>query len=341
MYTVGSLFAGIGGICTGFSQAGFCVKWANELDEKACQTYEHNKRLVEKDIEVINKDVLKFRPKLPEKKIDVLTAGFPCQPYSIAGGRKGLKDDRAVPMFKSITRIARALEPRLIFMENVPLLLTLNDGKVFRHYENMLKRSGYPYLWKDIYSTHEYGGVVQMRKRLYMVAFRDIKDYSLFVSNIEEKMKPIPITRTFNEIIDADTPVPEKYYYNEKKMKQFKRDVENVVTETGRFYQYRRNRTRCFKHNDPELCPTLTASMGVGGHNVPLIRDGTGIRKLTPKECILLQGFPEEFEFPETVGDATAYKQAGNSVSVPVIRRIALILKESLEAADSPSSPSS
>lgn len=81
--------------------------------------------------------------------------------------------------------------------------------------------------------------------------------------------------------------------------------------------------------------------MGIGGHNVPLIRDKKGIRKLTPKECVLFQGFPDEFEFPADMGDNTAYKQAGNSVSVPVIAKIARILRKTLEeSAKTTSDPS-
>jgi len=77
------------------------------------------------------------------------------------------------------------------------------------------------------------------------------------------------------------------------------------------------------RENKSKVCPTLTANMGTGGHNVPLIRDKYGIRKLTPRECLLFQGFPESFKIPENVSDAQLYKQAGNSVTVPVIERIA------------------
>ena len=337
MLTAGSLFAGIGGICLGFSEAGFEVKWANEIDEDACRTYEHNSRLVGKDVLVVDEDIQHFYPDLLVH-IDVLTAGFPCQPYSLAGNMKGLEDSRAKPMFEALVEQAVMLDVRAIFMENVPTLLTMDDGEVLNTYEQMLREAGYPYLWKHIYSTSEYGGVAQMRKRLYMVAFKDCKEYSIFTLKAEEEMTPCPITRGFYEIIDVDHPVADRYYYNDKKMLRFKRDVEPVVTEVGKFYQYRRNKTRAFDSNDPPLCPTLTASMGIGGHNVPLIRDSKGIRKLTPKECVLFQGFPEDFEFPAGMGDNTAYKQAGNSVSVPVIARIAKILRKSLEESETTAS---
>ena len=85
-------------------------------------------------------------------------------------------------------------------------------------------------------------------------------------------------------------------------------------------YQWRRVYVR---ENKSNLCPTLTANMGTGGHNVPLIKDGFGIRKLTPVECTKFQGFPDSFRFPEKMANSHCYKQAGNSVVVPVIKRIA------------------
>ncbi len=330
VYTAGSLFAGIGGICLGFSEAGFEVKWANEIDEKACITYEHNAKLIGKNVTVVNCDIREFYPDLLTH-IDVLTAGFPCQPYSLAGMRKGLNDDRAEPMFRALIDQAKMLGVRAIFMENVPHLEKMEGGNVLKRYLEMLGEAEYPHVWHDTYSTDKYGGVAQMRKRLYLVAFSDCRDYDIFIRKIREKMTPVPITAGFDQIIDLNKPVDEKYYYNQKKMKRFDRDVANVVTEPRRFYQYRRTSTRVFSNRDPPLCPTLTANMGAGGHNVPLIRDKKGIRKLTPKECVMFQGFPENYEFPACIGDATAYKQAGNSVSVPVIRRIAEILRQTLD----------
>jgi DNA (cytosine-5)-methyltransferase 1 len=101
------------------------------------------------------------------------------------------------------------------------------------------------------------------------------------------------------------------------------------VKRKDRFYQYRRIYVR---ENKSGACPTLTASMGMGGHNVPIIRDDKGIRKLTPRECARLQGFPESFAFPEGQTDNHLYKQIGNSVTVPVVARIAENIRAALES---------
>lgn len=115
-YTFGSLFAGIGGICIGFSQANFQVKWSNEWDKYACQTYRNNEFKFSPDLDITEGDVRDFTP---SQKVDVIGAGFPCQPYSIAGKRAGLDDERGKPMFEQILRIARLTNPRVIFLENV------------------------------------------------------------------------------------------------------------------------------------------------------------------------------------------------------------------------------
>lgn len=104
------------------------------------------------------------------------------------------------------------------------------------------------------------------------------------------------------------------------------------MTNKDTVYQWRRVYVR---ENKKGVCPTLTANMGTGGHNVPLVIDDFGIRKLTPKETLLLQGFPEDFKIPEKMADSHIYKQAGNSVTVTVIERIAKNIVEVLEEADS------
>jgi DNA (cytosine-5)-methyltransferase 1 len=110
--------------------------------------------------------------------------------------------------------------------------------------------------------------------------------------------------------------VPEKYYYNGKPLYA---KLKGQVKEQGKVYQWRRQYVR---ENKSGVCPTLTANMGMGGHNVPIIKDHKGIRKLTPLECARIQGFPDNFKLPN-IADSALYKQFGNSVSVPVIEAIA------------------
>jgi DNA (cytosine-5)-methyltransferase 1 len=110
--------------------------------------------------------------------------------------------------------------------------------------------------------------------------------------------------------------VADSFYYEKSKMYPL---LKEAMNNRNTCYQWRRHYVR---ENKSNLCPTLTANMGTGGHNVPLILDDKGIRKLTPRECARLQGFPDDFAFPE-YGNAVLYKQLGNSVSVPVVEKIA------------------
>ena len=121
--------------------------------------------------------------------------------------------------------------------------------------------------------------------------------------------------------------VDERYYYRKEK-NIFYDELEKEITKKNTLYQWRRKYVR---ENKSNLCPTLTANMGTGGHNVPLVLTKYGIRKLTPKECFLFQGYPSNFELPENLAQSHLYKQAGNSVVVPVIKRLAENIKKAIE----------
>ena len=105
------------------------------------------------------------------------------------------------------------------------------------------------------------------------------------------------------------------------------KDLKKSITSKDTVYQWRRVYVRKNKSNE---CPTLTANMGTGGHNVPLILDDAGIRKLTPRECLNFQGFPKSYKFPDDVGQSQRYKQAGNAVTVDLVKKIAIIIKKIL-----------
>ena len=111
--------------------------------------------------------------------------------------------------------------------------------------------------------------------------------------------------------------VDHKYYYEDKPLYA---KIKSYPFKSGTAYQWRR---KYIRENKKGVCPTLTANMGTGGHNVPLVKDKKGIRKLTPKECFMLQGFPSIYRLPENLPDSTLYKQAGNSVTTTVIERVA------------------
>lgn len=136
----------------------------------------------------------------------------------------------------------------------------------------------------------------------------------------------VALTKKMPNILEKN--VADEYYYDERYGEIYQK-LKKAMKNRDSFYQYRRIYVRETKNG---MCPTLTASMGAGGHNVPIIRDAKGIRKLTPRECARLQGFPESFKFPGNQAKMHLYKQVGNSVTVPVIARIAENIRVALEA---------
>ncbi len=306
------LFAGIGGIRLGFKKAGFKTVFANDL-EKACRaTYDSNfktEKLVVEDIRKIGID------DLPE--FDFLLGGFPCQAFSIAGYRQGFNDkkDRG-NLFFDVAKIIEARRPTGFLLENVKNLKNHDNGKTFKIIIETLEMLGY-HIKTEVLNTMEYGNVPQNRERIYIVGFKNEKHFENFSFPEKKKLK-VKIT----DILEEN--VPEKYYYNGKPL--YKK-LKNYVTKIGRVYQWRRKYVR---ENKKGVCPTLTANMGTGGHNVPIIKDKKGIRKLTPRECASIQGFPKSFKIPKNLSNSAVYKQFGNSVSVPVIEAVARQIKLAL-----------
>lgn len=165
-----------------------------------------------------------------------------------------------------------------------------------------------------------YGNVAQNRERIYIVAFRNEAGYEKFHWPLS-----VPYTTTVKDIIDFESMVDEKYYYTAGKYKGEIYDalveaMENDDPQNPAVYQWRRKYVR---RNQSGVVPTLTANQGEGGHNVCLIKTKHGIRKMTPRECFNTQGFPSDYKLPTNMSDARLYKQAGNSVCVSVIKRIA------------------
>lgn len=310
---VASLFAGIGGICYGFKQAGADIVWANEIDRDACKTYRHNfgdEYLVEGDIKDVNPH------DIPD--IDILNGGFPCQAFSVAGYRKGFEDERG-NLFFEIERILKVKRPRAILLENVKNLEGHDKGNTFRVIKEHLEALGY-HVHHKVLNTMEYGNVPQNRERIYIVGFLSEDAYNKFTYP-----EPIKLEKTIHDVIDFNDKKPLGLYYNNSK---YYPELKKTMTKQDTVYQWRRVYCR---ENKSNVCPTLTANMGTGGHNVPLILDNYDIRKLTPEECVGFQGFPPEFSFPDDIKNSSKYKQAGNSVSVPVVKRIAENMIKAME----------
>jgi len=302
------LFAGIGGIRRGFKNAfndDIDFVFSSEIDKNAQKTYYLNyKEIPYGDITAIDETEIPAH--------DIILAGFPCQAFSVAGKRKGFEDTRGT-LFFDVARIAKYHRPRVLFLENVKGFVGHDKGKTFEVVKKTLEDIGYTVFHK-VLNTKDFD-VAQNRERIYIVAFLDdIKDFTF-----PEKIEP---TKTIQDFLDSD--VDENYYYNGKPLYD---KIKNDITSTKTIYQWRRHYVRENKNN---VCPTLTANMGTGGHNVPIIKDKKGIRKLTPYECVKFQGFDKSFKFPKDLALSHQYKQAGNSVTVKVIEEIAKRIQDVL-----------
>lgn len=310
MLKCASFFAGVGGIDKGFEETGhFVTVYANEFDPYPAETYEKNFK-----IKVDVRDISKVNPEdIPD--FDVMLAGFPCQAFSIAGYRQGFDDEKGRgTLFFELIRILKAKKPDIVFLENVKNLVGHDNGNTFRVIVDELTKLGY-HVKFSVLNAMEYGNVPQNRERIYIVCFKDKKA----AKNFEFPM-PIPLTTQLEEIIDFESEVPSNYYYTKGKFKgDIYEKLVKAMDDSRSIYQWRRTYVR---KNMSGVVPTLTANQGTGGHNVCLVKTRYGIRKMTPHECFNTQGFPKDFVLPKQ-SDARLYKQAGNSVCVSVIKRIA------------------
>lgn len=307
------LFAGIGGIRIGFENAGFETVFSNDFEPTCKTTYDLNFSSPQLYIQ----DIRNIDPtNIPD--FDFLLGGFPCQAFSIAGHRQGFDDDKdRGNLFFYIAKILEAKQPEGFLLENVKNLVGHDNGNTFKVITSVLTNLGYKFHYK-VMNTMEYGNVPQNRERVYIVGFKTVDYYNNF-----KFPQPVTLTRTVKDYLEPT--VDKKYYYDGKPL--YDRIKDDVIDE-NKIYQWRRKYVR---ENKKNVCPTLTANMGSGGHNVPIIKDSIGIRKLTPLECVRLQGFPETYKLPD-MSNSALYKQAGNSVSVPVIEAIAKQIRVAMDS---------
>jgi DNA (cytosine-5)-methyltransferase 1 len=302
------VFAGIGGFHIGVQNASkklgidFECVGAIEYDTWAKETYATNNKTNEY-FEEYNGDITKI-PIQNLPKHNIITGGFPCQSFSLAGNKKGLQDNRG-GLFYYLAKILEYHKPEICIFENVKNIQSTNNGEDYKNICKCITSLGYN-LSTFVLGCHTHGNIPQCRERLFFVGLKDN-------SKIND-IKPINLTKTTNSIIDRTIKVEDKYYYTTSS-KYHTMLTKDIVDDA--IYQLRRIYIRKNKNN---LCPTLTANMGTGGHNVPLIKDDFGIRKLTPRECASFQGFDKTFILHKTNG--RAYKQIGNSVCPLLIQRI-------------------
>ncbi len=326
IYKVGGLFSGVGGIELGFQKAKkFKIVWSTDFDKYSAKThranYKHN--FIESDINQINGADL--------DAVDILVGGFPCQAFSVAGYQKGFDDDRGNVFFEIIRIINELKEkPKVLLLENVKNIFTHDKKRTFQIIQNKLEETGYC-VFAKVLNTCDYTEIPQNRERTFIICFLEGQnaylDPSMPMSTHFQKIFPPKRTnksKPISEFLEHDE-VDEKYYYRQDKYNY--KELVNSITKKDTVYQWRRIYVR---ENKSGVCPTLTANMGTGGHNVPLIKDDHGIRKLTPRECFNLQGFPKNFKFPDDVPNSQLYKQAGNSVTVDMIKKLAEIIYDCL-----------
>jgi DNA (cytosine-5)-methyltransferase 1 len=307
------LFAGTGAFSYAFHQTNKVdTVFANDLLESSETIFNLNNhiKLTRKDLNSIKDE------EIPE--FDILTGGFPCQPFSIAGMKKGFEDERS-NVFWKILSILKTHSPKIVVLENVKNLQSHDNGNTYKVIVENLTNLGY-HVKTKILNTCKITNVPQNRERIYIACFKDKKMYDKFNFEFNEIEN--------NSIVNfLEENIPEKYYYNDKTIiyDELKKNVVKPI-ETNTIYQYRRYYVR---ENKNGVCPTLTANMGGGGHNVPIILDKKGIRKLTPRECFNLQGFHKDYKLP-TLSDSKLYSLAGNAVSMPVVCLIANRIAELL-----------
>lgn len=296
------LFAGIGGIRIGFEKHfGKCV-FSSEWDKFSQMTYQKNfNHKPAGDITQIHETMI------PE--FDILLAGFPCQPFSNAGLRKGFEDSRGT-LFFDIARIIKYHKPRVIFLENVKGFKNHDKGKTFLTVKRILEEFGYK-IYSQVLNARDFG-VPQNRERIYIVGFIDEVDFSF----PKPKCPFIKVGDILEENVDEKYTISDRLWEGHKKRK-----LEHKAKGNGFGYSL-------FDENS-RYTSTISARYYKDGSEALINQRGKNPRKITPREAARLQGFPDSFKIP--VSDNQAYKQFGNSVSVPVIEAIAENIKLSLE----------
>ena len=298
------LFSGIGGFRIALESYGLNCVFSSEKDKYASQTYAENfGELPSGDITKINvKDIPRH---------DIICAGFPCKPFSISGSQKGFEDSRGT-LFYEIARIASYHKPKILFLENVANLKKHNDGKTIKHMVSILEELNYNVFY-DVLNASDYG-VPQSRKRVYFVAFRkDLK--------IESFKFPDPLKKdiVLEDVLLNDNLV-EKYIIKRPDIKITKLDIEKRVNKPVRIGTINKGGQGDRIYSVKGHAITLSAEGGGAGSKTGAYLVNGKVRKLSPEECKLVQGFPKEYKI--VVSDNQAWKQFGNSVAVPVLKEI-------------------
>ena len=294
------LFAGIGGIRLGFEKIGAECVFSSEWDKHAQNMYEEN--YGERPVGDIN-DV---NPKdIPDH--DFLLAGFPCQPFSIAGKQLGFADTRGT-LFFNIEKILEEKKPYGFLLENVSRLVTHDKGRTFKVIIDKLESLGYTVYYK-VLNTIDFG-LPQLRKRIYIVGFKDKIHFQF--------PKPDGTKLTLKDILEPEKDIPSNYYVSEEIKKKRLAKVKPNAPYPSIWHENIGGNISALPHS--------CALRAGGSYNYLLVN---GERRLTGREMLRLQGFPDSFKI--NVAYTQARKIAGNSVTVKVIELIAEQIQKAIE----------
>ncbi len=303
MFRFIDLFAGIGGIRIPFQELGGRCVFTSEWDKFASQTYKVNfKEIPWGDI-----------TNIPAKDIpahDLLLAGFPCQPFSQAGLKKGFQDTRGT-LFFNIAEILNYHRPKAILLENVKRLRSHDSGNTLKVIVRTLEDLGYT-IQTRVMNAKDFG-LPQNRERIYIVGFLGKTSFAF--------PEPPKNKTRLGDILEKD--VDDKYTISDTLWAGHQRRLKEHK-EKGFGFGY------CLFDHNSEYTSTISARYYKDGSEILIKQKSKNPRKLTPREAARLQGFPESFIIP--VSDGQAYKQFGNSVAVPAIRAIAKAIVPHLEA---------
>jgi DNA (cytosine-5)-methyltransferase 1 len=298
------LFAGIGGMRLAFESAGGRCVFSSEIDPWARKTYEANFG------EVPAGDIFEVDPaSIPDH--DLLLAGFPCQPFSMAGFREGFDSDRGGNAFFAIVNVLEAKKPRAFLLENVPGLITHDGGRTIRLMLEKLGGLGYR-VGRQIFNSKLF--VPQERQRVFIYGFGpDVPE------DAERHVWALKVPFVVHDPLSILEPeVDDSYVIGDVWWRGMRRRHAAGPHKIHFLERYRPTRT-------------LRATYGKDPSSILVGREGGNPRKLTPRECARLMGFPDDFKIP--VPDSVAYRQFGNSVVVPLV---AAIVKSVMRAASQP-----
>lgn len=325
-----TIFSGIGSAEFAAREvfAEYDMAFACEIDKFARQSYLANHAIDEKHFHC---NIKELDAKIYTDKVDVLIGGSPCQDFSLAGLRAGTEGERGELIYEFV-RIVRECRPKVFVYENVKGFLSIGKGRAYVEFKMALRDLGY-YIHDGVLNTKDYG-IAQNRERIYIVGFLDFDEYLNF-----DFAPRVPLTTAIRDYLDDE--VDEKYYLNENAIlsmvdpnacfngkfdpKETDECAGTIKTSGGTrrtdtFVKIWQKSRGFNKGYELEICPTISSSSFEQNNT---LNDSYRIRKLTPRECLRLQGFPENFKI--VCSDTQTYKQAGNAMSVNVV---AMILRQ-------------